>query len=121
MWESGGARAGIGWLGRWRSDPGPGPGAPGGGLDKLWSTRYYPGGGDKMNQNDRVQLTWLGRFRAIQDLEGTSAWLAVALETVMERDPEDAKSDAELLWRLSAIRADEVMADTKELLEDVGL
>jgi len=54
-------------------------------------------------------------------LEGTSAWLAVALETVMERDPEDAKSDAEILWRLSAIRADEVMADTKELLEDVGL
>ena len=74
-----------------------------------------------MKRDDRVELTWLGRFRAIQELEGPSAWLAVALETVMERDPEDAKNDAELLWRLSAIRADEVMADAKELLEDVGL
>ena len=74
-----------------------------------------------MNQNDRVQITWLGRFRAIQDLEGTSTWLAGALETLMERDPEDAKNDAELLWRLSAIRADEVMADAQEALEDVGL
>ena len=72
-------------------------------------------------RGDRVQLTWLGRFRTIQNLEGTSAWLAVALETLMERDPEDAKNDAALLWRLSAIRADEVMGDTKQLLEDVGL
>jgi hypothetical protein len=74
-----------------------------------------------MKADDRVELTWLGRFRAIQDLEGTSVWLAVALETLMERDPEDAKNDTEMLWRLSAIRADEVMADAKELLEDVGL
>jgi len=70
---------------------------------------------------DRIELTWLGRFRTIQNLEGTSAWLASALETLMGRDPEDAKNDAELLWRLSAIRADEVMADAKELLEEVGL
>ena len=74
-----------------------------------------------MNGNDRVELTWLGRFRAIQDLEGTSAWLAVALETLMECDPEDAKHDTELLFRLSAIRADEVMFEAQEALEDVGL
>ena len=74
-----------------------------------------------MNGNDRVELTWLGRLRAIQDLEGTSAWLAVALETLMECDPEDAKNDTELLFRLSAIRADEVMFEAQEELEDVGL
>jgi hypothetical protein len=73
------------------------------------------------HHSDRIELTWLGRFRAIQHLEGTSVWLAVALETLMECDPEDAKNDAELLYKLSAIRADEVMADAKELLEEVGL
>ena len=72
-------------------------------------------------QNDRLMLTWLGRFRAIQSLEGTSEWLAAALETLMERDPEDARADTEILWRLSAIRADEVMADTMDILSEVGL
>ena len=73
------------------------------------------------HHSDRIELTWLGRFRAIQGLEATSVWLKVALETVLDRDPEDARTDAELLWRLCAIRADDVMADAKELLEEVGL
>ena len=71
--------------------------------------------------NDRVSLTWMGRFEAIQGLEGTSIWLAIALETIKDREPEAAKNDAEMLWRLAAIRADEVMADMKELLEEIGL
>ena len=71
--------------------------------------------------SDRLDLTWLGRFRAIQGMEATSIWLKVALETVLDRDPEDAKNDAEMLWRLCAIRADDVMADALQALEDIGL
>ena len=72
-------------------------------------------------RSDRLDLTWLGRFRAIQGMEATSIWLKVALETVLDRDPEDAKNDAEMLWRLCAIRADDVMADAIQALEDIGL
>ena len=74
-----------------------------------------------MSVNDRVYLTWLGRFEAIQGLPDTSDWLYCALEFLKERDPEDARNDTELLWRLSAIRADEVMFEAQEALEDVGL
>ena len=74
-----------------------------------------------MSVNDRVYLTWLGRFEAIQGLPDTSDWLYCALEFLKECDPEDARNDTELLWRLSTIRADEVMAEAQEALEDVGL
>ena len=72
-------------------------------------------------KNDRVFLTWLGRFEAIQGLPDTSDWLYCALEFLKERDPVDAANDAELLYRLSVIRSDEVMADAKEALEEIGL
>ena len=74
-----------------------------------------------MSIHDRVYLTWLGRFEAIQGLPDTSDWLYCALEFLKERDPEDARNDTELLWRLSAIRADEVMFEAQQALEDVGL
>ena len=73
------------------------------------------------HHSDRLELTWLGRFQAIQGLQGTSTWLKDALEALMERDPEDAVNDAEILWRLCAIRADDIKADAKEALEEVGL
>ena len=72
-------------------------------------------------KNDRVYLTWLGRFEAIQGLPETSDWLYCALEFLKERDPEDARTDTEMVWRLSEIRADEVMADAKEALKEIGL
>ena len=73
------------------------------------------------HHSDRLELTWLGRFEASQGLPDTSDWLYCALEFLKERDPEDARTDTELLWRLSTIRADEVMGDAKQILEDVGL
>ena len=74
-----------------------------------------------MKRNDRVYLTWLGRFEAIQGLPDTSDWLFCALEFIKDSDPEVARADTELLWRLSVIRSDEVMADAKEALEEIGL
>ena len=71
--------------------------------------------------SDRIVLTWLGRFEAIQGLTDTSDWLYCALEFLKERDPEDARNDTELLWRLSAIRADEVMAEASLALKEIGL
>ena len=70
-----------------------------------------------MSIHDRVYITWLGRFEAIQGLPDTSDWLYCALEFIKESDPEVARSDTEILWRLSEIRADEVMAEAKEAEE----
>ena len=72
-------------------------------------------------QEDRLHLTWLGRFEAIQWLPDTSDWLVIALETLKTRDPVDAERDTDMLWRLSVIRAAEVAADTEKMLEDIGL
>ena len=76
---------------------------------------------DPLPKGDRLHLTWLGRFEAIQGLLDTSDWLVVALETLKGRDPVDAERDTDLLWRLSVIRAAEVSADAGKMLEDIGL
>ena len=55
-------------------------------------------------------LRWEFRFQAIRELPTTTYWLARAIEILSERDPVDALSDAEYLFKLMRIRCDQILA-----------
>jgi len=56
-----------------------------------------------------VDIPWEQRFQAVRELPTTTYWLARQIEMLSERDPVDAVSDSEYLYKLMQIRCNQIL------------